>query len=145
MLVKDQIKVRMQELGVSHAQLARLCQTSDQTIRHWTKGRSYPSKKLIPLLEQALSFKVDFGEGAAAAGQTVAEGMPSRDAELFSKIQRLPAEAKLSFEQLADQLLQQYPVAPFFERTSNGRSRVHLGEPHVPGTQKANDGATANV
>ena len=145
MLVKDQIKLRMQELEVSHAQLARLCQTSDQTIRHWTTGRCYPSKKLVPLLEQALSFKVDFGEGAAVAGQTVSELMPSRDAELFSKIQRLSPEAKLNFEQLADQLLRQQPVAPFFERTSNGRPRVHAGEPYVPPVKTPANGATVDA
>ncbi len=32
--VKDQIKIRMQELQIKHSALARLCGTSDQTIRH---------------------------------------------------------------------------------------------------------------
>lgn len=132
MQVKDQIKLRMQELGITHGQLARLCQTSDQAVRHWTKGRSYPNKKKLPLLEQALSMKIDFGEGATPAGQTLTEAMPSRDAELFAKIQRLPPATKMTFEQLADQILAQYPVAPFFERTANGVNRLVTGKPYLP-------------
>lgn len=131
MLVKDQIKLRMQELNISHGQLARLCQTSDQTTRYWTSGRSNPRKNRIQLLEQALSFKIDWSEGAAAAGPTVSDSMPARDAQLFAKIQRLPAATKLTFEQLADQILEQCPVAPFFERTANGAPRLVAGSPFM--------------
>lgn len=145
MLVKDQIKLRMQQLEISHAQLANLCNTSDQATRNWTSGRSNPRKKRIQLVEQALSFKIDWSEGAQAAGPTVTESMPSRDAELFAKIQRLPAATKMTFEQLADQMLEQCPVAPFFERTAGGLPRVVAGTPFIghSHTEKEKTDATA--
>lgn len=38
MLVKDQIRMQMDRLGVSHRELAKRIGTSEQTARFWTAG-----------------------------------------------------------------------------------------------------------
>ena len=75
MLIKDQIRMAMDRLGVSHREFASRVGTSEQTARFWTAGRSYPAKKRIPAIEQALSFKLDFSEGSKIQGPTVAAAM----------------------------------------------------------------------
>lgn len=120
MLVKDQIRMQMDRLGVSHRELANRIGTSEQTARFWTAGRSYPAKKRIPALEQALSFKLDFSEGTKEQGPTVSSAMEAADIELFLKIRRLPPSVRLVFEQLVDVYVRADPVAPFNERSRTG-------------------------
>lgn len=116
MLVKDQIRMQMDRLGVSHRELAKRIGTSEQTARFWTAGRSYPAKKRIPAIEQALSFKLDFSEGSKEQGPTVSSAMEAADIELFLKLRRLPPTVRLVFEQLVDVYLRTDPVAPFVDR-----------------------------
>lgn len=145
MLVKDQIRMQMDRLGVSHRELAQRIGTSEQTARFWTSGRSYPAKKRIPDLERVLSFKLDFSEGSKVQGPTVSAAMEAADIELFLKLRRLPPAVRLVFEQLVDVYLRADPVAPFNERVRTGdtgvapfRHRVReAGSKHVPSKHKA--------
>ncbi len=145
MLVKDQIRMQMDRLGVSHRELAKRIGISEQTARFWTSGRSYPAKKRIPELEQALSFKLDFSEGAGVHGPTVSSAMEAADIELFLKLRRLPTAVRLVFEQLVDVYLRTDPVAPFNERSRTGdtgvapfRHRVKEAESrHAPSKHKS--------
>lgn len=124
MLVKDQIRMQMDRLGVSHRELAKRIGISEQTARFWTSGRSYPAKKRIPDIEQALSFKLDFSEGAKVQGPTVSAAMEAADIELFLKLRRLPPSVRLVFEQLVDVYLRTDPVAPFNEIVRTGDTGV---------------------
>lgn len=44
MLVKDQLQVRMEQLSMPVNDLARRVGVSDQSVRHWLNGRSFPGK-----------------------------------------------------------------------------------------------------
>ena len=121
MQVKDQIRARMESLGISYRQLALRCEVSEQTVRFWTSGRSYPKKARIPALEKALSFKLDFGEGQLSQGVTVESTMEASDIELFLKLRRMPVIARMTFEKLVDLYLNQQPTEPFLDRSSDAK------------------------
>jgi transcriptional regulator with XRE-family HTH domain len=99
--VSNQIKVRMDQLKMPVTELAKRCGVSNQSVRHWLNGRSYPGKAKIPDLERALSFKLDFSEGAPAAGQTVEATLEQQDISIFIAITKLPPNVKTLFHQLA--------------------------------------------
>jgi transcriptional regulator with XRE-family HTH domain len=106
MQVKEQIRLRMTELQVSVKQLSVALGVSDQTVRHWLSGRSFPGKSKAPALERALSFKLDYSQGAtqhlAAYSQGTAQHLPAdarADVEGLLAITRLPPNIrKLIFE-----------------------------------------------
>jgi transcriptional regulator with XRE-family HTH domain len=101
MLIKDQLRVRMEQLDISINELATRVGVSNQSVRHWLNGRSFPGKKKGPAVEKALSFKLDFSEGSAAQSPTVESMMQQVDVEIFLDIARLPPDVKILFGRLA--------------------------------------------
>lgn len=102
MQVKDQIRVRREALGVSPRELADRVGVSPQAVTWWESGRSAPRRKIIPLLEQALSFQLDWSEGRGDKSQHAAAMVDENDMQLLLKICRLPANAKSVFGQMVD-------------------------------------------
>lgn len=125
MLVKDQLKLRMEDLDISVTELARRVQVSNQTVRHWLSGRNLPGKSQLAALEKALgpNFKVDFSgvyeAPIAQAPPPVAEPPVSqsvelrrKDAELFIMISQLSPELKARIWDLVEVLSRQQYAAP---------------------------------
>ena len=122
MQAKDQIRLQMDRLGVSPRELAKRIETSEQTIRFWMAGRSYPAKKRVADLEAALSFKLDFSEGGQPRGPTVESTMEAADIGLFLKLRKLPPSVRVTFEKLVDALLGTVdPIEPFNERVAGAK------------------------
>lgn len=53
------IKQRMQELGLTQAELAKRAKTTEATISRWLSGKSMPTLKNAQTLAEALSIKGD--------------------------------------------------------------------------------------
>lgn len=102
MQVKDQLKIRMEQLGVDVRELADRLHVSNQTVRHWINGRSFPGKRKAPLLEKALSFKLDYSEGMVASNSTIEQTLKEADVKMFRAYQRMPEEVRLLFSRLAE-------------------------------------------
>lgn len=96
MQIKDQIRVRREALGMDMHQLAMRVGVTEQAVRHWESGRSYPGKSKIRLIEEALSFTMDWSEGAnpVAEGRTAAAMVDPKDVDLLLVICKLPLRAK---------------------------------------------------
>jgi transcriptional regulator with XRE-family HTH domain len=96
MLIKDQIRSRREALGYTHADVAKKLGISEQAVRHWENGRSYPSKNKMHDVEQVLSFTIDWTEGqkSAGAGSTAASMIDQNDIDLLLVICKLPLKAK---------------------------------------------------
>lgn len=106
MQVKDQLRVRMEQLQIDVTTLAKRIGVSNQSVRHWLNGRSFPGKRHVPDLEKALSMKLDFSEGETpTAVPTVEATLQAGDIELFLKISRLPPELKRSILGVVDAFL----------------------------------------
>lgn len=103
MQIKDQIRARREALDMDMAQLAMRVGVTEQAVRHWESGRSYPSKHKIRALEQALSFTMDWSEGSnpISEGTTAASMIDQADVDLLLVICQLPAQAKEIFGALA--------------------------------------------
>ena len=99
MLVKDQIKIRMDQLDMSVNELAKLVGVSGQSVRHWLAGRSFPGKSKINLLNEALTVKLDYSQGESGQGITVEQAL-EQDALLA--IRKLPPELQQMFIKLAN-------------------------------------------
>lgn len=136
MKVGQQIQLRMDELGVSVNELAKRVGVSGQAVRHWMQGRSFPGKKHAPALESALSFNLDYTEGAGKKqGREDASNMMERqDVELMLLISRLDPSIKSALRRLAEACMasqstsgkpfmsrdKPVTVKPFFEKGSGG-------------------------
>ena len=96
MKVKDQIRMRREQLGISVSELARRLGVSAQAVRYWEAGRSFPGKSKTTALESALSFNVDWTEGSRAASRRlpVQSLIDPNDVALLLQIARLPPPAK---------------------------------------------------
>jgi DNA-binding transcriptional regulator YiaG len=96
MKVKDQIKARREQLGMSIDELARRLEVSGQAVRHWESGRSFPGKSKAGALEAALSITLDWTEGSrpAASGNAMAALVNHADIDLLLLICQLPPQAK---------------------------------------------------
>jgi len=101
--VKDQIRVRREALGITMHELGQRVGVTEQAVRHWEGGRSYPSKAKTRLLETALSFSIDWSEGANKdkASATAAAMIDKADIDLLVTICQLPLRAKQVIEELA--------------------------------------------
>lgn len=107
MLVKDQLRVRMEQLKVGVPELAKRIGVSNQSVRHWLSGRSFPGKRHLPELERALSFKLDFSEGdTLTTSQTVEATLQQTDIELFLMIQRMPPDVKVQLARLMQVMIE---------------------------------------
>lgn len=104
MQVKDQLRVRMEQLKIPVSELAKRVGVSNQTVRFWLDGRNYPGKDRIPAIEAALSMKLDFSGGVAGPSPTMGDIMGEEDAELFLALQRLPADVRLHFRRAAESM-----------------------------------------
>lgn len=103
MKIKDQIRARRDQLGVSVVDLAAKLGVTDQAVRHWESGRSNPSKGTAQQLEQLLDFQLDWSEGARHSGdqKTINALLDQRDIDLLLVICRLPFDAKNLIGELA--------------------------------------------
>ena len=103
MQIKDQIRARREQLGISVQELAKRVGVSGQAIRHWESGRSFPGKSKAPSVETALSFTLDWTEGrkATAAQPQMASLIEQGDIDLLLLLCRLPAPYKALLTGLA--------------------------------------------
>lgn len=106
MLVKDQLRVRMDQLSVSVKQVAEAVGVSNQTVRWWLDGRNLPGKRHLAPLEKYLQFKLDYSQDeAGSAGPTVAAEMERIDVELFLTINKFPADVKIQIHHMLRAIL----------------------------------------
>ncbi len=136
MKIKDQIRARREQQGMSIPQLAGDLGVSDQAVRYWEAGRSNPGKKIAQRLEERLSFQLDWTEGARHSGdrQTMNALIDQQDIDLLLVICRLPFDAKTLIGEFARMHLRALegrvvetrettsPVPPFLERKQELRS-----------------------
>lgn len=103
MLIKDQIRARREQLGISLVEFAEKLGVTDQAVRHWEGGRSNPSKKMAQLVERTLDFQIDWSEGARHSGSsnTINALLDQKDIDLLLVICRLPFDAKSLIGELA--------------------------------------------
>lgn len=96
MKIKDQIRARREQLGVSIVQLAERLGVTDQAVRYWEAGRSNPGKRMAQRLEEQLDFSLDWTEGARHSGDrsTINALIDQNDIDLLLLICRLPFDAK---------------------------------------------------
>lgn len=96
MKIKDQIRARREQLGMSIVQLAERLGVTDQAVRYWEAGRSNPGKRIAQKLEEQLDFRLDWTEGARHSGdrRTINALIDQNDIDLLLLICRLPFDAK---------------------------------------------------
>lgn len=105
MLVKDQLKVRMAQLKMPVSELAKRVGVTGQSVRHWVDGRSFPSKAKCNLIEEALSFKLDFSEGKSTQSITVEQTLKQTSVNTLLAIDKLPLDVQLLFARLAEEFV----------------------------------------
>lgn len=143
MKVKDQIRVRREQLGISVNQLAKSVGVSSQSIRHWEAGRSFPGKSRLAALESALSITIDWTEGTRAAPgrKGISALIDQGDIDLLLLICRLPAPAKALIGDLVRMHVAALDggrkVAP--ERISEGPVTSFHHNETVPSPRKSHD------
>ncbi len=97
MKIKDQIRSRREALGMEMSELGRRIGVTEQAVRHWESGRSYPGRGKVQLLEEALSMTLDWTEGRvpAASGNSAASMIRQEDVDLLLSISLLPLRLKV--------------------------------------------------
>jgi transcriptional regulator with XRE-family HTH domain len=105
MLVKDQLQVRMDQLEMPVTELARRVGVSGQSVRHWLAGRSFPGKAKCNLIEEALSFKLDFSEGNTGQTETIDQKLTQTDLATRNAISQLPPDLQVTIGRLAAQFI----------------------------------------
>lgn len=117
MLVKDQIRSRMTQLGISVPTLAKQLDVSEQSVRFWLAGRNLPGKRHASNLEAALSCTINWTEGARQGDRpTAAHLLEQADVEIMLKVSKLPMSIKILFGRLADEISNGQPLSSFSER-----------------------------
>ena len=101
MLVKDQLRVRMDQLEMPVNELARRVGVSGQSVRHWLAGRSFPGKAKCNLIEEALTFKLDYSEGNTGQTETIDQKLVQTDMAARNAISQLPPDVQVLFMKLA--------------------------------------------
>ncbi len=141
MELKDQLRLRMDQLGINVPQLAKRIGVSDQAVRHYLDGRSRPRHEKVALIEQALSMRLDLHEGAAPTAPTAADLTSQEDIQLFLLLVKLPARVKVALAGLAQAILlpvsspghvkvdMSQPVQPFLERPKPTKKEVAVETP----------------
>lgn len=96
MKIKDQIRSRRDQLGISVPELAKRVGVSLQAVRHWEAGRSFPSKSKSPAVEDALSFRLDWTEGITSRLERpdITALLDNQDVDILMSIRRLPEPVK---------------------------------------------------
>lgn len=105
MLVKDQLRLRMDQLEMPISELARRVGVSGQSVRHWLAGRSFPGKAKCNLVEAVLTFKLDFSEGNTGQTETINQKLTQTDLATRTAISQLPPEMQVTFAKLASQFV----------------------------------------
>lgn len=116
MLIKDQIRLRMNELGITAVGLAKTLNVRPMTVRHWLHGRSHPSKPKIAELEAALSCHLDFSEGQGPQRPDITSLLRDSDLEFLITMRKLPVDVRNLLMQLAKAYVKHEETAPFLER-----------------------------
>lgn len=117
MLVKDQIRSRMDQLGIKVPGLAKQLGTSEQTVRFWLNGRNLPGKSFRAPLEAALSCSIDWAESTRPGERPSASSLLEQgDVELMLKMSRLPVSVKILFGKLADEIVSSQRGTSFSEQ-----------------------------
>jgi transcriptional regulator with XRE-family HTH domain len=101
MKVKDQIRIRREALGMTMKELGDRVGITEQAVRHWESGRSWPGKTKLRLVERALSFTIDFSEGVARTPRSAMSMVDPVDHEMLVVIARMPKHAKEVFSEMA--------------------------------------------
>lgn len=135
MLIKDQLKVRMDQLDMPVNELARRVGVSGMSVRHWLDGRNYPTKHKIHLIEEALTCKLDFSEGESDQAITVEDTLKKADIDTFIAISRVPPDVQRLLMKLAER---------FVEVHGDGAAHVDA-EGTVPPTAPAPTSASTPV
>lgn len=114
MKIKDQIKSRREQLGVTVNELARRVGVSHQSVRHWEAGRSFPGKAKAPKLEDALSFRLDWTQGVRSRRERpdATALLDQADIEIMLVIRRLPMSVKMTMVELANLYLEAIESTP---------------------------------
>ena len=114
MRVPEQIRARREQLAITVRELAKRVRVSEQAVRHWEAGRSFPSKATARLVEAALSFTIDWTEGKAVQGRPVGANalIGQGDVELLLLLVRLPANVKKHFAALASEYVALHSPRP---------------------------------
>lgn len=102
MKIKDQIKTRREQLGISVNELAKRVGVSAQSVRFWESGRSFPGKSKAPAVEAALSMSLDWTQGSRLAVDrpNMTALIDPADLDLLLQICRLPPPVKSLISQL---------------------------------------------
>ena len=131
--IKDQIKIRMDELGIKPPELGRRVGVSAQSVRFWLAGRSFPGKAKTALLENALSFKLNFSEGRNEFSTTVEDGLHETDIKTFLALTKLPPQFKHMLSALAQELVvfaeKKCPGQSYLQPTSPVNSLGYVTKP----------------
>jgi len=134
MKVKDQLRLQMERMHVSVKELSERLDVSDQTVRHWLSGRSFPGKSKTAALDQALNFKIDYSEGAVPTlpsdgrPEAPSVGLSRTDIETLMAISRMPPDLKLMLCRLAEAIVQR--LDEVHDRQSHvGDSIAHTKSP----------------
>ena len=142
MLVKDQLLIRMEELKMPVSELAKRVGVSSQSVRYWLTGRSFPGKAKCSLVEEALSFKLDFSEGSSTQSITVEQTLKQSNVNTLQAISRLPLDVQLLFAKLANAYARTDAAQP--EATTNYQvERAVVQHPSAPGKPPVNGASTA--
>lgn len=118
MLVKDQIRSRMTQLGISVPALAKQLGVSEQSVRFWLAGRNLPGKRHAAKLEAALSCTISWTESPRHGERPMATNLLEQaDVEIMLKMSKLPMSVKILFGQLAEEIARSGMNAGFAERS----------------------------
>lgn len=103
MKIKDQIRTRREQLGVTIDELGRRVGVSHQAVRYWESGRSFPGKSKAPKLEDALSFRLDWTEGVRTRTERpdITSLLDQEDIEIMLTIRKLPPVVKQHLGEMA--------------------------------------------
>lgn len=123
MLVKDQLRIRMDQLEMPVNELARRVGVSGQSVRHWLAGRSFPGKAKCHLIEESLTFKLDFSEGNTGQTETIDQKLVQTDLAARNAISQLPPDMQVLFAKLAAEVVE-------MQRAAHKRApAAHAGAP----------------
>ena len=141
MKIKDQIRSMRDRRNMTVTALADAVGVSDQAVRYWEAGRSYPSKKLASRVEAALDFRLDWSEGEQHSGdRTTANALiDQQDIDLLLLICRLPYGFKGALGNLVRAALDEAPAV----RDTQDREEAKPAKPFNERTQDRSNATTA--
>lgn len=100
MEVKDQIAARRAVLRMSRLDLADAMGVTEQAVRHWESGRSYPTKSKMAQLEQVLQCKLAWTGEVQGEAANAGDFFRREDIEAIQLLASLPAEDRQRYVEL---------------------------------------------